>query len=91
MTTVTIKKQPLVLNFKDDSMTTVSRETLRKVAKRLGFTETQTALFALARLRDEVLVAKDTDELVPLTSEQHEAIAKAEPKGKGKVVDSLLK
>lgn len=91
MTAATIvAKEPLVLNFKEDSLTTVSRATLRALAKRLGFNETQTVLFALARLRDEVLVAKEED-MMPLTKKQHEAIAKAEPKGKGKVLDSLLR
>jgi hypothetical protein len=81
-------KQPLVLNFKEDSLATVSRDTLRAVAKRLGFNETQTVLFALARLRDEVLVTTH-EELMPLTKQQEEAITKAAPKGKGKVLDSL--
>lgn len=89
--TAIIKEQPLVLNLKDDSLTTVSRDTLRNIAKHLGFTETQTVLFALARLRDEVLVVSNTEKLVALTRKQHKAIAKAAPKGKGKVVESLLR
>lgn len=86
----TTSHQPLKLNFKDDTLTTVSRDALRALAKKLGFNETQTVLYALARLRDEVFVEEDTEKLMPLTKTQHQAIAKAEPKGKGKVVGSLL-
>ena len=71
-------------------MTTVSRDALKAIAKKLGFNETQTVLYALARLRDEVLVERDADTLVPLTKLQLQAIAKAEPKKKGKVLESLL-
>ena len=74
-------KQPLVLNFKEDTLTTVSRSALRAMAKRLGFNETQTVLYALARLREEVLVAREAGVLMPLTKAQHAAIEKAEPKG----------
>jgi hypothetical protein len=86
----TTSHQPLKLNFKDDTLTTVSRDALRALAKRLGFNETQTVLYALARLRDEVFVEQDTEKLMPLTKTQHQAIAKGEPKGKGKVIGSLL-
>lgn len=83
-------QQPLKLNFKDDTLTTVSRDALKTLAKKLGFNETQTVLYALARLRDEVFVEQDKETFMPLTKAQHQAIAKAEPKGKGKVVGSLL-
>ena len=83
-------KQPLVLNFKEDTLTTVSRSALRAMAKRLGFNETQTVLYALARLREEVLVARESGALMPLTKAQHAAIAKAEPKARGTVLESLL-
>ncbi|SDE68536.1 hypothetical protein SAMN05444679_1284 [Variovorax sp. CF079] len=86
----TTSHQPLKLNFKDDTLTTVSRDALRALAKKLGFNETQTVLYALARLRDEVFVEQDTEKLMPLTKIQHQAIAKAEPKRRGKVIDSLL-
>ena len=86
----TTGQQPLKLNFKDDTLTTVSRDALQAIARKLGFNETQTALYALARLRDEVLVEQDTEKLLPLTRTQHQAIAKAEPKGKGRVIGSLL-
>lgn len=83
-------QQPLKLNFKDDTLTTVSRDALRALAKKLGFNETQTVLYALARLRDEVFVEREMERFMPLTKIQHQAIAKAEPKGKGKVIGSLL-
>lgn len=89
MTTAT-SRQPLKLNFKDDTLTTVSRDALRALARKLGFNETQTALYALARLRDEVFVEQDMEKFMPLTKTQHQAIAKAEPKSKGKVIGSLL-
>ena len=82
--------QPLKLNFKDDTLTTVSRDALKTLAKKLGFNETQTVLYALARLRDEVLVEQDREKFMPLSKAQHQAIAKAEPKHRGKVIDSLL-
>lgn len=90
MTVAASGKQPLVLNFKEDTLTTVSRPALRAMAKRLGFNETQTVLYALARLREEVLVAREAEVLMPLTKAQHAAIAKAEPKARGRVVESLL-
>ena len=34
-------QQPLKLNFKDDTLTTVSRDALRALAKKLGFNETR--------------------------------------------------
>jgi hypothetical protein len=87
---VATSNQPLKLNFKDDTLTTVSRDALKALAKKLGFNETQTVLFALARLRDEVFVEQNAEAFSPLTKAQHRAIAKAEPKGRGKVIDSLL-
>lgn len=89
MSTVT-SQQPMKLNFKDNTLTTVSRDVVRALAKNPGFNETQTVLYALARLRDEVFVEQDMEKFMPLTKAQHQAIAKAEPKGKGKVVSSLL-
>lgn len=86
-----ITKEPLVLNFKQDTLTTISRDALRTMSKRLGFNETQTVLFALARLRDEVLTETPADhDIGPLTAKQHAAITKAAPKRRGTVVDSLL-
>lgn len=89
MSTVT-SQQPMKLNFKDNTLTTVSRDVVRALAKKLGFNETQTVLYALARLRDEVFVEQDMEKFMPLTKAQHQGIAKAEPKRKGKVIGSLL-
>lgn len=95
MTTVTsvaksATKEPLVLNFKDDTLTTVSRSTVRVLSKKLGFNDTQTVLYALARLRDEVIAAKEMETFMPLTKKQHQLIAQAAPAGKGKIVETLL-
>ncbi len=40
MTTNPTSKEALLLNFKVDTLTTVSRGTLRRIAKALGFSET---------------------------------------------------
>lgn len=82
-------EQRFVLNFEDDTPATVSRSTLRALAERLGLNDTQAVLLALARLRDEVLI--EANNLTPLTRQQHEAIAKAESKTRGKVLDSLVR
>lgn len=44
----------LSVAFRDDSITTASKATLQRMAKTLGFTQNQTVLYALARLRDEL-------------------------------------
>jgi hypothetical protein len=90
MTAQALRKEPLTLNFKDDTLTTVSRPMLRAMASKLGFNETQTVLYALARLRDEVILDDGPAGFKPLTSAQHSAIAAAEPRRRGKVVDRLL-
>jgi len=52
----------LKLQFKQgETMHTVSRATLKKIAHHLGFNETQTIQFALAKLREEVLPAYAAD------------------------------
>lgn len=89
----TATQKPLLLNFKEETLTTVSRKSLKELAKTLGFDETQTVLFALARLRDEVLVShvsSEKDIFMPLTPNQHKKIAAAQPAKRGKVVDTLL-
>ena len=89
----TAAQKPLLLNFKHESLTTVSRKTLKELAEKLGFDETQTVLFALARLRDEVLVSADSsqkDTFLPLSAKQHKKISAAEPALRGKVVSTLI-
>jgi hypothetical protein len=90
MTTNAPRKEALLLNFKVDTLTTVSRETLRRVAKALGFSETQAVHFALARLREDALRG-ESEGYPPLTKAQLAAIRKHEPKRKGRVLSSLLK
>jgi hypothetical protein len=84
-------KEPLTLNFKEDTLTTVSRPMLRIMASKLGFNETQTVLYALARLRDEVISAEAEGDFVSLTQLQHEVISAAEPRRRGRIVSSLLR
>lgn len=97
MPTVTATKpdtrKPLMVNFKEDTLTTVSRATVRTLSDKLGFNDTQTVLYALARLRDEVIVGedgRDSEEFKPLTKRQHAVIAHAEPKTRGRVISTLL-
>jgi hypothetical protein len=53
----------LLLNFKSgETRNTVSRETVKSMATVLGFNETQVAMYALARLREEVLPAYAPDD-----------------------------
>ena len=48
----------LLLNFKaGETRNTVSRKTVKRLAEVLGFNETQVALYALARLREELIPA----------------------------------
>jgi len=86
-------RKPFMLNFKEDTLTTVSRATVRALSDKLGFNETQTVLYALARLRDEVIAAEpagDADDFKPLTARQHAVLAHAEPKTRGRVISTLL-
>ena len=86
-------RKPFMVNFKEDTLTTVSRATVRTLSEKLGFNDTQTVLYALARLRDEVIVDSDskaTGGFSPLTKRQHAVLANAEPKTKGRVISTLL-
>ena len=85
------RKEALLLNFKVDTLTTVSRETVRRIAKALGFSETQAVHFALARLREDALRGEAEEAYPPLTKAQLAAIRIHEPKRKGRVLSSLLK
>ena len=66
MTTNSTRKEALLLNFKVDTLTTVSRTTLRRIAKALGFSETQAVHFALARLREDALRGEADEDYPPL-------------------------
>ncbi len=86
------KRKTLLLKFKDDTVTTVSHETFSAVAKTLGFNETQTLHFAVARLRDEILKggrggSGDGEQpYPPLTAGQLLDIRSQVPKPRGKPV-----
>ncbi|HEY9182565.1 MAG TPA: hypothetical protein VIQ99_05160 [Gammaproteobacteria bacterium] len=80
-----------MLNFKVDTLTTVSRATLRRMAKALGFSETQAVHFALARLREDALRGEADEGYPALTKAQLAAIGGHEPKRKGQTLSSTLK
>lgn len=86
----------LLLKFKEDTLATVSRATVKRMAKVLGFNETQVLHYALARLREE-LVAKrvryadseNADEgYPPLTEEQLATIRAHAPRRRGEPLSS---
>ena len=84
-------REKLLFQFKEDTITTVSRETLCDVAKRLGFNETQTLHFAVARLRDALRAGNpmpvyDEEPYPPLTAEQLLNIRSHAPKPRGKQI-----
>ena len=91
MTDNATRKEALLLNFKVDTLTTVSRVTVRRIAKALGFSETQAVHFALSRLREDALRGESEEGYPPLTKAQLAAIRKHEPKRKGLILSSLLK
>lgn len=86
------KRKTLLLKFKDDTVTTVSHETFSEMAKTLGFNETQTLHFAIARLRDEILKGRRAgsgggeEPYPPLTAGQLLDIRSQAPKPRGKPV-----
>lgn len=86
------KRKKLLFQFKDDTITTVSRESLSEVARTLGFNETQTVHLAVARLRDQVLRSEtpgsggEEERYAPLTADQLIDIRSHEPKPLGKLV-----
>jgi hypothetical protein len=69
----------MLLQFRAaESANAVSRRTVRKMAAMLGFNETETTLFALARLRDQLLPAYEPDE-GPLSAKVIQAIKSRVP------------
>lgn len=91
MTASATSKEAILLNFKKDTLTTVSRDSLRSIAKTLGFSETQAVHFALARLRDEALQEAGDQDYPPLTDAQLAALRKHGPRRKGRILSTLLK
>lgn len=95
--------EALSVAFRADSITTASKATLQRMAKTLGFTQNQTVLYALARLRDELQSAQVTapraatnnsstlssiPSYPPLTTAQHQIIRQHAPKRRAKPVRS---
>lgn len=77
--TAIAKDKGLLLQFRPaDTMTGVTRETVKRLAVQLGFNETQAVHFALARLARDVLPAYESDN-GPLTQKQVQAIHKLAP------------
>ena len=96
-----IRSTALLLKFKDDTLATVSRTSVKVMAKRLGFNETQVAHYALARLREELSVksvrpvakarhsgAGKEGDYPPLTADQLAVVRKHAPKRRGKPLTS---
>lgn len=82
--------QKLLLQFREkETMFGVTRKTVQKMADQLGLSDTETALLALARLRDSLLPAYELDE-GPLTEKQMKAIRKLEPQAGYKPTRTLI-
>jgi hypothetical protein len=80
----------LLLQFREkETMFGVTRKTVRKMADQLGLSDTETALLALARLRDSLLPAYELDE-GRLSEKQMNAIRKLEPQAGYKPTRSLI-
>ena len=87
----------LLLKFKNDTLATVSRDSVKDMAKALGFNETQVLHYALARLREELRAksARPTpgpadagDDYPPLSREQIAIVKKHAPKRRSKPLTS---
>jgi hypothetical protein len=85
----------LSVSFRQDSLTTASKSTLEQMAKTLGFTQNQTVLFALARLRDQLneqptkaSVSAKAADYPPLKAQELNIIRQQAPKRRSKPVRS---
>ena len=89
--TTTTAPDALLMRFQlTDTATKVSRSTLTRLAKQLGYTrEAEVLHYAVRKLADEVLPKYEPDD-GPLTAKQLAAIKKAVPQGKLKSVRSSL-
>lgn len=91
------EKSVLPIHFADDALTRVSRDTLKALAKRLGFNETQTVHYALAFLKKEVderatAPRHKAGVYPPLSREQLEAVREHQPRSKkAGIIDSLIR
>jgi CHAD domain-containing protein len=82
----------LLMRFQpSDTATKISRATLAKLAKQLGYQrESEVLHYAALKLASEVLPTYEPDD-EPLTAKQMAAIRKAAgPAGRGKVISSLF-
>ena len=81
----------LLVQFRSsESLHAVSRATVRKMADVLGLNETETTLYALARLRDQLLPAYEPDD-GEVSDEVLEAIRRMVPQDDYKPTRSLFK
>ena len=73
------RKERLLLTFRErDAVHAVSRKTVKRIARLLGLNETETALLALARLRDQLIPSYEPDD-GPVPERVLEAIRKTVP------------
>lgn len=85
-----VQNQKLLLQFRPkDSRFGITRKTVKKLADALGLSETETALLALAQMRDTLLPAYPADD-APLTEKQMAAIRKLSPQAGYKPTRSLI-
>ena len=88
--TATARIEKLLLQFRaKETRFGVTRKTVKKLADALGLSETETALLALARMRDALLPAYPEDD-GPLTERQLAAIRRISPQGGFKPTRSLF-
>jgi DNA-binding MurR/RpiR family transcriptional regulator len=89
--TASIVPDAMLMRFQPtDTATKVSRATLTRLAKQLGYKrESEVLHYAVRKLADEVLPTYEPDD-GPLTAKQMAAIKKAVPQGKLKSVRSSL-
>lgn len=91
------EKSVLPIHFAGDALTRVSRDTLKALAKRLGFNETQTVHYALAFLKKEVderaaAPRQEDGDYPPLTAKQLKAVREHQPRRKKTgIVESLIR
>jgi antitoxin component of RelBE/YafQ-DinJ toxin-antitoxin module len=84
------KPDQLLLRLRpEDSASGISRATLTRIARRLGFTETQVVHLALRKLAKEVLPAYEADDGV-VRAATLRALKKREPQGRVKSVASSI-
>lgn len=91
------EKSVLPIHFADDALTRVSRDTLKALAKRLGFNETQTVHFALAFLKKEIedrarKPRQEEGDYPLLSRKELQAVREQQPRGKKTgIVESLIR